>query len=281
MRILVAGATGKIGSRIVPRVLQRGNGVRVLVRQAEQGEPFRVQGAEVAVGDLRRPATLGPAVQGIDAVLHLAAFFRGGTPEQATETNLTGALNLAQASLAAGVSRFVFFSTNLVYGPGLGHPAREDDIVHPTGSYPESKAEAEQALRRLCEEQGLGLSILRLAFVYGDGDPHLDEFAPRLHSWPPAKRLHLVHHADVAQAAMRVLDAGGIDGRIYNVADDDPMTAAELSPLTGRPMGEDAASAPFDPWEGIVDTTRIKAELGFSPTFPSLRAAQSAGAASS
>jgi nucleoside-diphosphate-sugar epimerase len=281
MHILVTGATGKVGSRIVPRVLQRGDAVRVLVRQAEQGEPFLVQGAEVAIGDLRRLETLAPAVQGIDAVLHLAAFFRGATPDQARETNLTGALNLAQASVAAGMSRFVFFSTNLVYGSGLGHPAREDDIIQPAGSYPESKAEAEHGLDRLCREQGLGLSILRLAFVYGDGDPHLAEFAPRLRSWPPAKRLHLVHHADVAQAALRVLDGDRINGRIYNVADDDPVSAAELSQLTGQPMGEDAVSAPFDPWEGIVDTTRIKTELGFSPLFPSLRAAQSAGAASS
>jgi nucleoside-diphosphate-sugar epimerase len=50
--VLVTGATGRVGSRFVPRLLQRENTVRILVRQAEQAEPFRKLGAEVIVGDL-------------------------------------------------------------------------------------------------------------------------------------------------------------------------------------------------------------------------------------
>lgn len=278
MRVLVTGATGKIGSRVVPRLVARGHAVCVLVRQPEQRETFRRQEVDAVIGDLLQPETLGAAVGDVDAVLHLAAFFRGATPERALATNLTGTLSLARAALAAGVPRFIFASTNLVYGSGLGHPAWEDDPLHPADGYPTSKAEAERALGELHESHGLGLRIVRLAFVYGEGDPHLAEFAPRLGTWPQARRLHLVHHTDVAQATMLVLDASGIDERIYNVADDEPMPVGEILRFTGRPATVEGTEAPFDPWEGIVDTTRISDELAFRPIFPSLSDAHDAEA---
>jgi nucleoside-diphosphate-sugar epimerase len=281
MRILVTGATGKVGSRIVPRLLGRGDAVRVLVRDRERAQSLHAQGAEVVVGDLLQPETLGQAVAGVEAVLHLAAFFRGATPEQAQATNVEGTLNLARSALAAGVPRFVFVSTNLVYGPGRGRPAREDDVLltdEGYHGYPASKIAAERALGELHRDRGLGLRTLRLAFVYGEGDPHLAEFVPMLRPWPAAKRLHMVHHADVARAAILAIDAPGIDGRTYNVADDEPVTAAEILRLNGETVGEEAAGREVDdPWEGIVDTARIRDELGFRLLYPSLAAAQAAG----
>jgi nucleoside-diphosphate-sugar epimerase len=281
MRILVTGATGKVGSRAVPRLLGRGDAVRVLVRDGARAEGLQSQGAEVAPGDLLRPRTLAEAVAGAEAVLHLAAFFRGATPEQALATNLEGTLNLARAALAAGVPRFVFVSTSLVYGPGRGRPAREDDALPPEAgprAYPASKIAAERSLGALHRERGLGLRTLRLAFVYGEVDPHLAEVVPMVRPWPAARRMHLVHHADVAQAAMLALDAPGIDGRIYNVADDEPVAVAEILRLNGEDVSAEAeGQAVDDPWEGIVDTARIKDELGFRPIYPSLDAAWTAG----
>jgi NAD(P)-dependent dehydrogenase (short-subunit alcohol dehydrogenase family) len=63
--ILVTGATGEVGSHFVPRLLQRGNNVRLLVRRAEQAEAFRKLGAEVIVGDLSQPESLASAVAGV------------------------------------------------------------------------------------------------------------------------------------------------------------------------------------------------------------------------
>jgi nucleoside-diphosphate-sugar epimerase len=74
-----------------------------------------------------------------------------------------------------GVERFVFTSTSNVYSPGLNRPGREDDPVHPTATYPQSKVAAEQALLDLYRTQGLGVRILRLGFVYGEGDPHVHD----------------------------------------------------------------------------------------------------------
>ncbi len=279
MRVLITGATGRVGSRFAPRLLQRGDSVRVLARQAERAEFLRQQGAEVAIGDLLQPETLAQAVAGVEAVVHLAAFFRGATPEENQAINQDGTLALAQAALRAGVPRFVFVSTNLVYGPGRGRPAREDDSPRPTHAYPESKEAAERSLLELHRTQGLGLRIMRLAFVYGEGDPHLSEIVGWLRAWNPAKRLHMIHHADVAQALMLALDTPAIDGRIYNVADDEPVTGAEILRFLNEPVAQEAEAPPLDdPWEGIVDTARIRNELGFRPRYPSLRSAQAAGA---
>lgn len=276
--ILVTGATGRVGSRFVPRLLQRGQAVRLLVRRAEQAEAFRTLGAEVIEGDLGHPESLAHAVAGVQTVVHLAAFFRGVDQERTRATNEEGALALATASLAAGVERFVFTSTNLVYGPGCGRPAREDDRLQPRSTYPQTKVAAEQALLELSRTQGLGVRILRLAFVYGENDPHVAEFLPRMRDWHPAKRLHLVHHADVSQALLRAVATPGIDGHIYNVADDAPISSAELLRLNGQEDQSQDGTSPLDnPWEMIVDTERLREELGFRPIYPSYYAARDAG----
>ncbi len=86
--ILVTGATGKVGSHFVPRLLQHEQNVRLLVRRAEQAEAFRKLGAEVIVGDLSQEDRLASAVAGVQTVVHLAAFFRGTDQERIRTTNM-------------------------------------------------------------------------------------------------------------------------------------------------------------------------------------------------
>jgi nucleoside-diphosphate-sugar epimerase len=279
MTTLVSGATGRLGSRIVPRLLAEGERVRVVVRGDEAAEALRAQGAEIVLGDLREPQTRREAVDGVEAVVHLAAAFRGVPDDEARAVNHTATVDLARAAVSAGVERFVFASTNLVYGPGRGRPARESDDPVPTGAYPESKVAAEEALLALHRSDGLGLRVVRLAFVYGEGDPHLGESLRWASTWPAHQRLHLVHHADVGQALIRALRSTGIDGMTFNAADDAPVTAAELHVLNGVPLPEDAATRPLDdPWAGIVDTAAARTTLGFRPIFPTVYAAKAAGA---
>lgn len=78
MNIFVTGATGKIGSRFVPRMLQRGHQVILLVRNAAKANWLYQQGAELIEGDLLQPESYFDDLQGIDVVIHLAAQFRGG-----------------------------------------------------------------------------------------------------------------------------------------------------------------------------------------------------------
>lgn len=292
MRILVTGATGQVGRRFVPRLLRRAgtvgiagtaDTVRVLVRDRARAESFTALGAEAAVGDLREAADLRGALDGVDAVLNLAAAFRGVPPEESWAVNRDAALDLGRAAVEAGASRFVQVSTNLVYGAGRGRPAVEDDGPVPGssmwGAYPAAKHEAETGLLALHREGVFDVRVGRLAFVYGEGDPHLAQSMRWASGWAAHQRLQMVHHADVAQGLLRVLYAPGAGGRVYNIADDAPVTAVELHWLNGVPLPESLAARPLpDPWEGIVSTQRIRDELGFRPLHPSVCSARDAGA---
>ncbi|MFC8512246.1 NAD-dependent epimerase/dehydratase family protein [Streptomyces sp. NPDC057257] len=283
MLTLVTGTTGQVGRRFVPRLIAQSRGderVRVLVRDAARGERFAELGAEVVVGDLRDAEALGKAVAGVDAVVNVAAAFRGVPDEEARAVNRDAAVELGRAALAAGVARFVQVSTGLVYGTGRGRPVTEEDESRPGGSmwgaYPESKAQAERELLAL---DGMDVRVARLPFVYGEGDPHLAQSLMWAGNWAATQRLHMGHHADVAQGLLRILHAPGIAGRIYNIADDAPVTAVELHQLNGVEVPAELQDRTDpDPWLVIMSTERIRRELGYRPIHPSVYAARDAGA---
>src|SRR6202012_5511837 len=116
MKILVTGATGKVGSRLVPRLLAKGYDIRVLVRDAAKAQALLELGAKAVIGDLYSADTLPPATEGMDAVIHLAALFRTFTDNEGIiKTNHAGTVALANASIEAGGKRFIFVSTCNLY----------------------------------------------------------------------------------------------------------------------------------------------------------------------
>jgi UDP-glucose 4-epimerase len=275
MKILVTGATGKVGSRLTGRLAQRGDRVRALVRDPARAADLREAHIELAVGDLLEVDSLAAALQGVDAVVHCAAFFRGATAEQAHRVNDLGTQHLASAARAAAVKRFIFTSTGLVYGPNGGRPAREDDPCAPMDGYPESKLAAERFLLAM---EGLDVRVLRLPFVYGDGDPHIDEVIPMMRGFPPAQRMSIGHHADVAQAVVRLLDTPSPAHRIYNVVDDEAPDLATLFASVGAPPPDGSNAERARAFAAVLDGTRIREDLGFKPQFPRLADAIAAGA---
>jgi nucleoside-diphosphate-sugar epimerase len=275
MNLFVTGATGKVGSRFVPRMLQRGHHVKLVVRDATKADRLRQQGAKVVEADLLQPDNYIDTLRGNDVVVHLAAQFRS---LDTRVVNVDGSIALARAALNAGVPKFVFASTGLVYGSvSPSRPKREDDELRPAFPSAQTKVEAEMELLRLHREQGLGLRIVRLASVYGERDPHITEILPLLRTWNPAKRLHMVHHADVSQALLLAVTASDIDGRIYNVADDAPISVAELLQLHNIESSAEALQQDYDPWGMIFDTMRIRDELHYRPIYPSFYSARDAG----
>lgn len=158
MTVLITGATGRIGSRLVPRLLRHSESVRILAREPARAQALEDLGAEIAAGDVCDEADLERALAGVEAVVHLAAAFRGVPDAEAVAVNDRATAALGRAAVDAGIRRFVFASTNLVYGPGRGRPAREDDEPAPDGAYgiyPETKAAAERTLAQLHHETGL------------------------------------------------------------------------------------------------------------------------------
>ena len=277
MKILVTGATGKVGSRFVPRLLAKGYQVRILVRDAAKASALAERGAEVVTGDLNDAATLPPALKGIDAVIHIAAFFRSFTDNEGIiRTNHAGTVALANASVAAGVKRFVFTSTGNVYGPDTYRPSKEDDLLNDNDprAYSSSKIAAEKELMKFHENKGLDIRVLRLGFVYGDKDPHIEEIIPVLKQWKRNRgyRMHMVHHLDVAQALLILLRTDGLNGEIFNLADDAPISLYELVDSFGRVAEtfESAEEAPLaNPFEGVMDISKLRNKTEFRPLVPS------------
>lgn len=279
MTILVTGASGRVGSRTVKWLRTRGEHVRALVRDPAKAPPLTELGAEVVVGNVTDPGVRAAAVRGVQGVVHLVTIFRDLPGESIVEVNQTATTELAKAALRAGVGRFVYCSTNQVYGPGRGRPAVETDEPDPDRPYSITKTAAERALLALHREQGLPLRVFRPPVIYGDGDPRL-ALQPRWsRTWPAHRRLQLVHHTDVVRALAAGLAADGIDGEVFNVGDDAPITAHEILRLNGITPDEDANDRPLaDPWQDIIDSTKIRRVLGFRPVYPSVYSALDAGA---
>ena len=116
--ILVVGASGDLGSQITDRLLQRGDRVRVLSRHGA-APTDRWPGAETVLGDLKDPATLRAACDGVSTVVTTASATTRGAPDTIESVDLAGNLNLIEASEAAGVQRFIFVSA---LGAAPEHP---------------------------------------------------------------------------------------------------------------------------------------------------------------
>jgi nucleoside-diphosphate-sugar epimerase len=281
MRVLVTGATGKLGSRLAPALLDAGYQVRALTRSSESEvvKALVAEGSEVAQGDVMEADSLADAFADLDAVVHLAAFFRSPDDEKIRSVNVQGTKNVAEAAIKANPRiKFVFASTSNVYD-NYADLAFETDPVDPKHAYPASKVESERYLLGLNKTNGLDVQVLRFSFVYGAGDPHLTEATPYFErlGYHPARRLHMVHHADIAQAVKIALRSSGKGGEIYNVADDAPITIQEVLRITHQSAKLVDPKTPLaNPWSGVLDTSKIRA-IGFRPLVPSIFVARDLG----
>jgi len=269
MTILITGAAGLVGMRLLPRLMAAGMECRALLRPGK----IAPQGVTAVEGDLLDASSLETAVQGVSAIIHLAAVFRSRDTEMIWKSNLDGTRNLIAAVKAQSPgARFIMASTLHVYGPEGSRPGREDDETNPKLAYPASKVEAEKALRA----SGLNWSIQRFGFVYGDKDGHL-EALPGLASsakMHPAKRMSMIHHRDIAIAMKLALD-GAMDGRVVNLTDDAPTSIFELAELVGEAM-EPSSEPLANPWH-LQASGALARQLGFRPSVRSVYQAAGEG----
>jgi nucleoside-diphosphate-sugar epimerase len=156
--VLITGGAGFLGINLCRNLLSRGYRVRCLdIAPFDYPERTLV---EAIIGDIRHPAAVARAMQGVDFVVHAAAALPLCAPEEIQSTDVHGTAIVLDEAFRANVARVVFTSSTSVYGIPDHHPLYEDDQVRGVGPYGEAKIQAE----RLCRErgaQGACISILR------------------------------------------------------------------------------------------------------------------------
>ncbi|MDA9423142.1 MULTISPECIES: NAD-dependent epimerase/dehydratase family protein [Bradyrhizobium] len=166
---LVTGASGFLGRHIVPALTRQGWSVRRAVRSPDGTD------GEVVIKPIGPDTDWQAALDGVDAVVHLAARVHYKNEEHAVElyrdVNVDGTLHLARSAAMAGVRQFIFISTVLVHGRSNDGrpPFSESDVPTPRGVYGTSKAEAEAGLRALARDSDMKISVIRPPLIYGAG----------------------------------------------------------------------------------------------------------------
>jgi nucleoside-diphosphate-sugar epimerase len=172
---LVTGATGFVGAGLVAKLARDGVETLACVRGDMASLPGEVR--VVPVSELTANTDWCQVLAGVKSVVHLAARVHvmhdtEVDPLTAFRTvNVDGTLNLARQAAYSGVKRFVFVSSVKVNGEctSPGRAYTEADVPNPQDPYGQSKHEAEQGLRRLSSETGMGVVIIRPPLVYGPG----------------------------------------------------------------------------------------------------------------
>ncbi len=240
MKALVTGGGGFLGQAIVRALLARGDTVRSFSRQAHAA--LDAQGVEQVRGDLASATAVSAAVQGCDAVFHVAAK-PGIWGDYAAyyETNVTGTQHVIAACRAHAVRRLIYTSSPSVVFDGRDMAGVDESVPYPPqhhAHYPHTKALAEQAVRAANDAQ-LATVSLRPHLIWGPGDNHL---LPRLAARARAGQLRRIgarpnlidtvyvdNAADAhLQAADRLAPASPVAGKVYFISQGEPVPMWEM-----------------------------------------------------
>jgi UDP-glucose-4-epimerase GalE len=164
MKVLVIGGAGYIGSHAA-RVLRKHGHEVVIFDDLATGFEFLAKGFEFIRGDLGDVASVKPALQRVDAVMHFAAYAYVGesvtNPRKYFHNNVESALALLNTAIDVGIKAFVFSSTCAVYGVPAKVPITEDTVRQPINPYGVSKLFFEHALEAYGRAYGLRSAALR------------------------------------------------------------------------------------------------------------------------
>jgi nucleoside-diphosphate-sugar epimerase len=249
VKVLVTGASGFLGRAVAAAVASAGHDVVCFQRR-----PSGVAGVTDALGSITDPAAVAAAVDGVDAIVHLAAKVSlAGAPADFEAVNVQGTRALLEAARAAGVPRLVFVSSPSVAHSGAsisGSDALPADPAHARGNYARTKAAAE-VLALAADSADLRVVAVRPHLVWGPGDTQLIE---RIVDRARSGRLPLLGHgaalidttyidnaANAIAAALERVDA--VHGNAYVITNGQPRPVAEL--LTGICA---AAGVPAPAW---------------------------------
>jgi len=287
---LVTGGAGFIGSHLVEALLAAGHQVRVLddfstgKRQNLAGTAARL---EVIEGDIRDPAAVAKAVQGVEYVLHQAALpsVPRSVKDPATShaVNATGTLNLLLAAREAGVRRVVYAASSSAYGDSPALPKREDMATQPKSPYAVSKLMGEHYCSAFGECYGLETVCLRYFNVFGPRQDLTSQYAAVIPLFITAllegdevpvhgdggQTRDFTYVANVVEANLLAATAPGAAGALCNIACGERTSLMELiallAELTGcTPRIRHDPPRAGDVRDSLADITAARTRLGYT-----------------
>ncbi|HCH66069.1 MAG: dTDP-glucose 4,6-dehydratase [Deltaproteobacteria bacterium] len=286
VRVLVTGGAGFIGSQLVRELLARGAAVVVLDLLTYAGRRWHLDGlgVDLRVGDVTDHVAVAEAMDGCDAVMHLAAESHVtrslGDAAPFFRTNLEGTRTVLEAALDAGIDRVVHMSTDEVFGSARSAQASGPDApFRPGNPYAASKVAAEAVVMAWWHSFGSQANIVRCTNNYGPRQ-HPEKAIPcwtlaALAGGPIAihgrgtPRRDWLHVSDCARGLADILEQWR-SGHIWHLAGGSVQTNHAVATAVGRLCGvQQIVCGPDRPGQDdvyLLDDTNTRAVLGWAPS---------------
>jgi UDP-glucose 4-epimerase len=281
-KVLVTGGAGFIGSHVVDKLIERGVEPRIfdLVPSSYHPDIDTVTGDLTSLHDVRR------AVEGCDAVIHLAAIADvnhvAADPAYAEVVNSRGTFQVLEAARLAGVERVVYGSTIWVYNGQEGIADEGTSVQLPSHLYTATKLAGEMYCRAYNEQYGLDCTILRFGIPYGPrarAAAVVPAFVKKALGGEPltiagdgSQARRFVYVEDLADGVVRATLAECAANRVYNLVGDESVTIREIATIVRDLVGDvdilhvEKRAGDFSGTE--VCGERAERELGWTASTP-------------
>ncbi len=276
MNILVTGGSGFLGKHLCRALEKEGHKVRVL--DFKKNDEF-----ETIVGDVRNEKTTNKALEGVEAVFHLASYIEAGesviAPYKYADNNILGTIVLLEAMRKKNIKRFLFSSSAAVYGEPVRVPILEDDRTQPINPYGMTKLAMEGLASSYSASFGFTCVALRYFNLYGPGEEHQPEthaiprFIRQIEAgeavtvWGSGEhKRDYVYIDDIVAAHLKALDLPEGKFHYMNLSGKNATSVMELITILEKIIGKEAKIAhesarPGDPLLLFADGSKAKKEL--------------------
>ena len=256
MEILVTGGTGKIGSKLIPVLIENGHRISVLVRNKEKACNLLPPDCRVIIGDITNPNSIQGCCDGIDIVYHLVGISGNERPSEREfaryrKVNVEGLRNVINEAKGK-VKRFIYVSSIAAMGIVKEMPISPDSVCRPYNPYQVSKYEAEQLVLQEVKDNQFPAIILRPSQVYGVGGEYSYQNIMKMvkMGFLPKMREALVSHCyidDLISTLSCVVDKGTC-GSIYICTTEKSIGFYESVRLISTLMNRKVVLVPVSRW---------------------------------
>lgn len=287
MKILVTGGAGFLGSHITNLLIKEGYEVVVYDNLSKGHRQSVNPKAKLIVGDISDPAKTQEALEGIDAVIHMAGLIvvpeSVKYPELYVKNNVLGSVNLLDCMKKQNVKKIIFSSSACVYGEPKNLPITENEPLHPDNPYGASKASVEAFLQAYFANHNFDVTILRYFNPYGPGELH----EPETHAipnfikaalakkpiplyWKGEQVRDFIYVEDLARAHTQVLPLTGFN--IFNVGTETGVKVKDVIDKIFKIVGysvplEDLGKREGDVQANYASSAKLKKAVGWKAQF--------------